>query len=1097
MKRVNCIILVILTVMLLASCGKESKGLEENSVGDLNPVAEAEEQNDYQNIKDDAGEIEIPEGYVVVDYEELAGAEYDFYLFADNFLRELSDFLAERSDDIDVFAGYIDQGKDVESVSAFISGLRESGAKIRGYYFLRQDNGSVSFNDFQEIPVIIEFVYENQTRKKEIELLFIQKTIDGEDIFWRLENIEPWIEEEIDEIEEAEGEEEAEEAEKAEEAEEEKEVEEEKEKMEEEMKEEEADSEDEQPESPKEVDNSRWDWFIKPGEYSNIKLYDENFIAVSDSSGKYGFLDGDKNLIVECQYMNVLGVSEQIARVVDWDQNYLFLDYSGKMISEETFQDANDFSEGLAAVEKGEKWGFINTSGRIAIACQYDNVTEFREGLAAVEIDGNWHYIDQRGKSVFEEVYEDALYFSEGLAAVKKDGKWGFIDKNGNLKIDFQYEDAGNFSEGKAAVANTIDGYQKWAYINANNEVVIDYKLYSATEGRLVLVGEFQDGYALVTSDLYCLINEEGKKVLGNNSCFLTGGSTYSIEPGWMAAYDYTDDSMTEEKYGFVDINGRIKVPYIFEHVSEIHGDLAAVRYEQGGKAEAGVIRLNLRSYDSHREFPYGNMEFVDEKTYAFLKKTYEEIDFAGEFQIGNLDIYDEYKEEFKKMLNNEITFTELETGEEYYVNEYTGLKSYGDEEFDPGEFRYYLFDMDGDDTPELCIWDGETYIFKYYSDFGEMALWLEIPSPNEQIHGTKVLDWNWEGVRYSLSRMDERGEYVFWVYFLEEASWSNGIVTYMVALPFYEGKQMEMPKEMEKQGYFSEEDGLYLYQVTEEQFDELTRDYFDACKWSEKEKEKVTFTYDELFGTEVTSAEIENSLIDWTWTETAEENEEARHKSYGRMDVSVERTSRMITNGEGEILAEVYYDRPVVSENSWAARRINQFFEQEERKWLTGEGQNTLHGVENYLSFYAQFNDLCELFGEDRIAKNPSRYTMSTRIMYLDNELLSILQMASVENMMHTSCYYYGRTYDLKSGELVSITELIDIDADKLGRIIKNVLPEEDIYDEVGGNNYLIHYYEDEIAMDYEYYYDGENFYIILNHTKNGESCIVKWNGK
>lgn len=822
MKRVNCIILVILTVMLLASCGKESKGLEENSVGDLNPVAEAEEQNDYQNIKDDAGEIEIPEGYVVVDYEELAGEEYDFYLFADNFLRELSDFLAEKSDDIDIFEEYINQEKEVESVSAFISGLRESGTTISGYYFLRHNNGSVSFNDFQEVPVIIEFVYENQTRKKEIELLFIQKTIDGEDTFWRLENIEPWIEEEIVA----------------------------------------TITEEEQPESPKEIDNSRWSWFIEPGEYSNIKLYDENFIAVADSSGKYGFLDKDKNLIVECQYMNVLGVSEQIARVIDLDQNYLFLDYSGKLITEEVFQDANDFSEGLAAAEKEGKWGFINTSGKIAIACQYDNVTEFREGLAAVEIDENWHYINQRGKEVFEEEYEDALYFSEGLAAVKKDGKWGFIDKNGNLKIDFQYEDAGNFSEGKAAVANTIDGYQEWAYINAENEVVVDYELYSATEGRLVLVGEFQDGYALVTSDLYCLINEEGKEVLGNNSFFLTGWSTYSIEPGWIEAYDYTDDSMTEKKYGFVDINGRIKVPFIFEYVSEIHGDLAAVRYEQEGKTEAGVIRLNLRSYDSHKEFPYGNMEFVDEKTYAFLKKTYDEIDFAGEFQMGNLDLYDNYKEKFKEMLNCEITFTELETGEEYYINEYAGLKAYGDEEFDPGEFRYYLFDMDGDDTPELCIWDTETYIFKYHSDSGEMELWNEIPFYNMQIHGTKAFSWNWEGVRYGFERIDERGEEIFDVYFLVEASWSNGIETYMVAMPFYNGKQVEMPKEMEEQGYFSEENGLYLYQVTEEQFDELTQDYFKALKESDEEREKITFTYEELFGAD-DDMKTDNGLID------------------------------------------------------------------------------------------------------------------------------------------------------------------------------------------------------------------------------------------
>ncbi len=822
MKRINCIILVMLAVMLFASCGKESKELDEDSVGDLSPVVEAEENENYQKIKDDAGEIEIPEGYVLVDYEELAGEEYDFYLFADCFLRELSDFLAEKSDDIDVFAGYINQEKEVEGVSAFISGLRESGTTISGYYFLRQDNGSVSFNNFQEVPVIIEFVYENQTRKKEIELLFIQKTIDGEDTFWRLEKIEPWVEEEIEA----------------------------------------TITEEEQAESPKEIDNSRWSWFIEPGEYSDIVLYDENFIAVADSSGKYGFLDGDKNLIVDCQYMNVLGVSEQIARVIDMDQNYLFLDYSGKMITEEVFQDANDFSEGFAAVEKEEKWGFINTSGKIAIACQYDNVTEFHEGLVAVEKDGNWHYIDQRGKEVFEEEYEDAMYFSEGLAAVKKDGKWGFIDKNGNLKIDFQYEDAGNFSEGKAAVANTIDGYQEWAYINAENEVVIDYKLYSATEGRLVLVGEFQDGYALVTSDLYCLINEEGKEVLGNNSYFLTGGSTYSIELGWIVAYDYTDDSMIEEKYGFVDINGRIKVPFIFEHISETHDDLAAVRYEQEGKTEAGVIRLNLRSYDSHREFPYGNMEYVDKETYVFLKKTYDEIDFTGEYQMGNLELYEEYINEYKKLVDNEITFTEPETGTAYYLKEYGGLKVYNNEEFEPDKFRYYLFDMDGDATPELCIWDTETYIFKYHSDSGKMELWNEIPFYNMQIHGTKAFSWNWEGVRYGFERIDERGEEIFDVYFLVEASWSNGIETYMVAMPFYNGKQVEMPKEMEEQGYFSEENGLYLYQVTEEQFDELTQDYFKALKESDEEREKVTFTYEELFGTD-DDMKTDNGLID------------------------------------------------------------------------------------------------------------------------------------------------------------------------------------------------------------------------------------------
>lgn len=261
------------------------------------------------------------------------------------------------------------------------------------------------------------------------------------------------------------------------------------------------------------------------------------------------------------------------------------------------------------------------------------------------------------------------------------------------------------------------------------------------------------------------------------------------------------------------------------------------------------MIQLKLRCYDSHREFPYGKMEFADEETYAFLKKTYDEIDFTGEFQTGNLDRYDEYKEQFKKMLNSEITFTVPETGEEYDIKDYAGLRTYGDEEFDPGRFCYYLFDMDGDDAPELCIWDQETYIFKYDSDSGKMVLWKEIPFYNMHIHGTKALYWHWDGVRYGFQRINEQGEEIFHVYFLLEGFWSNGIVTYMVALPFYNGKQVEMPKEMEEQGYFSEENGLYLYQVTEEQFDELTYRYFEALKESDEEIEKVTFTYEELFG--------------------------------------------------------------------------------------------------------------------------------------------------------------------------------------------------------------------------------------------------------
>lgn len=199
--------------------------------------------------------------------------------------------------------------------------------------------------------------------------------------------------------------------------------------------------------------------------------------------------------------------------------------------------------------------------------------------------------------------------------------------------------------------------------------------------------------------------------------------------------------------------------------------------------------------------------------------------------------------------MDNEITFTEPETGEVCYIKDFPAFRPYHDEECDPGKFRYFLFDMDGDNAPELCIWDVETYIFKYDSKSETMTLWMEIPTYNEHVHGTKALSWDWDGVRYRFMRIDGEGKVVFEVYFLIEGFWSNGIVTYMMSMPFYDGKQVEMPEGMEKQGYFDEESDLYLFQVTEEQFDELTRDYFKALKESEEERGKVTYTYEELFG--------------------------------------------------------------------------------------------------------------------------------------------------------------------------------------------------------------------------------------------------------
>jgi hypothetical protein len=62
----------------------------------------------------------------------------------------------------------------------------------------------------------------------------------------------------------------------------------------------------------------------------------------------------------------------------------------------------------------------------------YDFADDFTDGLARVQRNGKYGYINPKGEAAIPLVYDDARNFSEGLASVKQNGKWGFIDPKGN-----------------------------------------------------------------------------------------------------------------------------------------------------------------------------------------------------------------------------------------------------------------------------------------------------------------------------------------------------------------------------------------------------------------------------------------------------------------------------------------------------------------------------------------------------------------------------------------------------------------------------------------------------------------------------------------
>lgn len=168
----------------------------------------------------------------------------------------------------------------------------------------------------------------------------------------------------------------------------------------------------------------------------------------------WGFIDTNGNQAIPAQYSEVGDFSEGLVRVKFYRKGWWFIDKSGNSISNEYYI-ANDFKGGLALVAKTKGyddnfrkyWGFIDKSGKEVISLEYDDAKEFSENLAVVQKNKKYGFIDKSGKEVIGFQYDSAGSFLNGLAEVKKDGRYGVIDKSGKIIIPFKYSSIKRFGD--------------------------------------------------------------------------------------------------------------------------------------------------------------------------------------------------------------------------------------------------------------------------------------------------------------------------------------------------------------------------------------------------------------------------------------------------------------------------------------------------------------------------------------------------------------------------------------------------------------------------------------------------------------------------
>lgn len=229
------------------------------------------------------------------------------------------------------------------------------------------------------------------------------------------------------------------------------------------------------------------------------------------------------------------------------------------------------FSEGLAAVSIGGKWGVIDTDGKeIVRMLNYLEISPFSNGVARVRNSNGVGFIDKTGKEIIQIGTLDPYVtsFTDGLAVFKdytritRNGmetyeiKYGYIDTAGIVAIPAVYSQCSPFLGGFALVEFGGDAVNKASIIDVFGNEIMTFE----DETRIKPLG-----YFWLTAEATATQNYGANR--------RKPGPIRSSSNRLIKATDW--DGMS----GFIDTKGNVVIPFNFNpyRIRPFSDDLAAI----------------------------------------------------------------------------------------------------------------------------------------------------------------------------------------------------------------------------------------------------------------------------------------------------------------------------------------------------------------------------------------------------------------------------------------------------------------------------------------------------------------------------------------
>lgn len=313
--------------------------------------------------------------------------------------------------------------------------------------------------------------------------------------------------------------------------------------------------------------------------YDKAHVFSEGLAAVK-INGKWGFIDKSGQMVINPEFylkppfftFRRVGGEEDATIFIgktgpdnqEWEG---YIDKQGNQIGKwhevewDEYYDSKWSYEDDPWIERGTRTysGLIDHEGNYVIKPKFQKIYPLKEEVYGVKIDDKWGVIDSGGDYLIEPCFDDIDYVGENRIRIWENGKYGFMELSGRylLKPLFHHTRLCDFSDGLIEIC---DDKNKLGFMDLEGNIIIS--------PRLDYASDFNNGFAIAGIDRKRgIINKRGE--------FLVEPKYDQIENGFSCDRAWVKE---EERYGYVDRDGKLIIALQFEEASSFRNGLACVK---------------------------------------------------------------------------------------------------------------------------------------------------------------------------------------------------------------------------------------------------------------------------------------------------------------------------------------------------------------------------------------------------------------------------------------------------------------------------------------------------------------------------------------